>query len=217
MKYIIATSLLLSVNFVNVAQAQSETQTHVQATEQKQALKALIAQYDDMTANFSFTVVDEDKHTLQQGAGFFQLKKPSKLKWQQQTPDNTLLVSNGDKTYFYDDFAEQVTILNSSELIKNTPFILLTTDNDALWQNYNVEKTTTGFLLTPVESLKQQIERLALTFNNEQLVGMAISDVSGQTSVYQFNNTKVNQKLDDVLFNFTIPDGVMVDDQSQSE
>ncbi len=42
-------------------------------------------------------------------------------------------------------------------------------------------------------------------------------DISGQVSTFEFHNSKVNLPVEDSVFEFTVPDGVVVDDQRNSD
>lgn len=180
-------------------------------------LKARLMLLENLQADFSQKVFDNTGAEIMQGAGVLKINRPEKLYWKQTSPDETLLVSDGTKTYYYDEFAEQVTILNSKQLIDNTPFALLTSTDENLWQNYAITHSNNAFVITPNNQGQSQVERLELTFLNDLLTLMTVFDNTGQTSVYEFANQQLNQPIDDSFFTFTIPADVLVDDQSQGE
>jgi outer membrane lipoprotein carrier protein len=180
-------------------------------------LKKTLSTFSNFQAQYQQTILSNEGKTLMQGAGTVTLKRPEKLRWQQNSPDETLLVSDGKQTYFYDEFAEQVTILNSQQLIQSTPFALLTSNTDSLWQQYEVVLDNNNFIISPIKTGQGQVERLELRFEQNMIKEMRVIDRTGQTSVYLFNEQKINLSLADDVFNFTIPEGVLVDDQSQGE
>jgi len=141
------------------------------------------------------------------------------IRWQQTNPDDTLFVSNGDKTYYFDSFAEQVTIMKTSSLIDSTPFVLLTSKDPAQWEKYSVLATNTGFSVTPNKGVESQVEQLDIAFagNEQGLAKLVVTDNSGQLSSFTFNNAQVNTPLDKSTFEFTPPEGVEIDDQSNGE
>jgi outer membrane lipoprotein carrier protein len=180
-------------------------------------LKKTLSTFSNFQAQYQQTILSNEGKALMQGAGTVTLKRPEKLRWQQNSPDETLLVSDGKQTYFYDEFAEQVTILNSQQLIQSTPFALLTSNSDSLWQQYEVVLDNNNFIISPIKTGQGQVERLELRFEQNMIKEMRVIDRTGQTSVYLFNEQKINLSLADDVFNFTIPEGVLVDDQSQGE
>ena len=184
-----------------------------------QALQDKLATLKSFKAQFSQNVTDPQGQAVMQGEGTIALKQPMMIRWQQTKPDDTLFVSNGDKTYYFDSFAEQVTIMDTHSLIDSTPFVLLTSKDPAQWEKYSVQATDSGFIVTPNKGVESQVEQLDITFaSNEQgLAKLVVTDNSGQLSSFSFNNAQVNTALDTSTFEFTPPEGVEIDDQSNGE
>jgi len=168
---------------------------------------------NSFTANFEQVVKDDQGEVLQQGQGEIALQQPNKISWQQ---DDTLLISNGDKTYYFDSFAEQVSIFNSEKLIQSTPFILLTSNDENLWQQYTVKMEKGAYTVRPKSLENAQVSALVIRFEdkNKGLQGLEIKDVSGQTSYFNFSKANVNPELKANIFKFEIPAGVEIDDQT---
>ena len=180
-------------------------------------LQKELSKLTSFDAHFKQTVFDEQKQPLQHAKGQLQLQQPNQMRWQQE---DTLLVSHGEKTYFFDAFAEQVTIMNTESLIDSTPFVLLTHHQDkSLWNNYNVTAVNGSYELTPALGQQSQVEKLTLVFDGNGLgfKTILILDSTGQQTQFDFEQNKVNTPLDASLFQFTIPEGVAVDDQSKGE
>ncbi|WP_076924547.1 outer membrane lipoprotein chaperone LolA [Pseudoalteromonas sp. EB27] len=184
-----------------------------------QALQDRLATLKSFKAQFAQQVTDKEGQAVMQGEGTIALQQPMMIRWQQTNPDDTLFVSNGDKTYYFDSFAEQVTIMKTSSLIDSTPFVLLTSKDPAQWEKYSVLATNTGFSVTPNKGVESQVEQLDIAFaDNEQgLAKLVVTDNSGQLSSFTFNNAQVNTQLDKSTFEFTPPEGVEIDDQSNGE
>ncbi|WP_166376815.1 outer membrane lipoprotein chaperone LolA [Pseudoalteromonas sp. Z9A4] len=184
-----------------------------------QALQDQLATLKSFKAQFAQKVTDKEGQAVMQGEGTIALQQPMMIRWQQTNPDDTLFVSNGDKTYYFDSFAEQVTIMNTSSLIDSTPFVLLTSKDPAQWEKYSVLATSTGFSVTPNKGVESQVEQLDIAFaDNEQgLAKLVVTDNSGQLSSFTFNDVQVNTQLDKSTFEFTPPEGVEIDDQSNGE
>ncbi|MCF7499122.1 outer membrane lipoprotein chaperone LolA [Pseudoalteromonas sp. L1] len=184
-----------------------------------EALQQQLAAIKSFKAEFSQQVTDSQGEAIMQGEGNIALQQPMMIRWQQQSPDDTLFVSNGDKTYYFDSFAEQVTIMNTHSLIDSTPFVLLTSKDPEQWAKYQVVATDAGFSVTPNKGVESQVEKLDISFNAKEqgLASLTVLDTSGQQSLFTFKDAKVNETLATQTFEFTIPDGVEVDDQSQGD
>jgi outer membrane lipoprotein carrier protein len=184
-----------------------------------EALQQQLAAIKSFKAEFSQQVTDSQGEAIMQGEGNIALQQPMMIRWQQQSPDDTLFVSNGDKTYYFDSFAEQVTIMNTHSLIDSTPFVLLTSKDPEQWAKYQVVATDAGFSVTPNKGVESQVEKLDISFNAKEqgLASLTVLDTSGQQSLFTFKDAKVNEALAAQTFEFTIPEGVEVDDQSQGD
>ncbi|WP_105189769.1 outer membrane lipoprotein chaperone LolA [Pseudoalteromonas sp. T1lg48] len=181
-----------------------------------QALKAKLSKLNSLSSAFSQQVFDPEGELVSQSQGHLQLEQPRKIRWQQQTPDETLFVSNGVDSYYYDPFAEQVTLLDTAKLIDNTPFILLTTDDQQLWQKFTITAIDQGFAVKPISKEQGQVEQLSLYFNDQaQIAALEVIDQSGQRSKFEFKDSEINSDIDDGRFEFTIPEHVFIDDQRE--
>ena len=181
-------------------------------------LKAKLSEMTTFKASFNQKVTDEQGEVLQTGSGNLALAQPLKIHWQQQEPDSTMLVSDGHRAYYYDEFAEQVTIMASVNLIETTPFVLLTTNAKTQWEKYQVSKTKDNYKIIPKSTTDSQVESLELQFNTDkQLSKILVVDLSGQLTEFKFSDINLNSTLDSKMFNFTIPEHVVIDDQTQSE
>ena len=112
-----------------------------------------------------------------------------------------------------------MTILDTTKLIDTTPFVLLTTQEDSQWLKYNVALNGQEYLITPKNKVDSQVEQLTLRFDdkNDGLALLKVNDISGQVSTFSFKESKVNAPVKESLFEFTIPQGVVVDDQRGSD
>lgn len=180
-------------------------------------LKEKLANLNSFEAVFAQKVKDEQGNIIQEGQGAIALAHPLKIRWQQLSPDSTLLISDSSKAYYYDDFAEQVTIMDVHKLIDTTPFVLLTTRSEQQWAKYSVESSNNGYLISPNPDTESQVESLYIHFDKSSLSHIEVLDLSGQKSHFSFSERKVNKEINPQAFTFTLPEGVMVDDQTTGE
>ena len=185
-----------------------------QVVDHKAELKQRIAKLNTFEAGFAQTVIDVDGKVLFKGDGKVQMSHPSLFRWHALTPNENLMVSDGKTLWIYDIDLEQVTATDAATAIESTPFALLASKDDNLWQNYRVEKHSDDWVIAPLNG-QSQVKKLTLSFDGKVFSQLLIEDLSGQKSTYDFSKAKANAKLTRDLFSFSVPEGVDLDDQRQ--
>lgn len=188
--------------------------THVHATNDKPELRALLAKINTLQANFTQVVNDNAGVVLQTSSGNLILQQPDRVYWQVLVPDETLLIANGERVYYVDEFVEQVSIFSQRDMVANNPLMLLTSSDDQVWEKFTVTFQNKDYVVTPVAS-DGQIIQLTLRFVNNELNQFTLLDNQGQISQFSLNGTVLNMPLPVNQFSYTIPDGFSVDDQTQ--
>lgn len=180
----------------------------------KNELMVKLANVEQFNAQFTQTVIDADGNTLQDSEGQLALFKPNRVRWHTISPEETLIVSDGNTLWFFDPFIEQVTAHTLDNAIANTPVLLLTSNDKALWQQYLVVKATESKFLVSSKDADAQVKQLAMQFDeNAQLTSLSITDSTGQVSHIVLTQIKDAQPLAQESFEFIVPDGVYLDDQ----
>jgi len=181
----------------------------------KLALMDKLAKVEFFSATFSQQVFDEAGNELQQGSGLLSVSKPNLVHWQTILPDESLIVSDGENLWFYDPFVEQVSVYSLESAIANTPILLITSNDEKLWQDYSVSQLTTNRYLISSNSKNSRVKSLELSFvqniDSVELAAFNILDATGQLSVISL--THENKTPDPSLFTFAVPEGVYLDDQ----
>lgn len=188
--------------------------THVHATNDKPELRALLAKINTLQASFTQVVNDNAGVALQTSSGNLILQQPDRVYWQVLVPDETLLIANGERVYYVDEFVEQVSIFSQRDMVANNPLMLLTSSDDQVWEKFTVTFQNKDYVVTPVAS-DGQIIQLTLRFVNNELNQFTLLDNQGQVSQFSLNGTVLNMPLPVNQFSYTIPDGFSVDDQTQ--
>ena len=188
--------------------------THVHATNDKPELRALLAKINTLQASFTQVVNDNAGVALQTSSGNLILQQPDRVYWQVLVPDETLLIANGERVYYVDEFVEQVSIFSQRDMVANNPLMLLTSSDDQVWGKFTVTFQNKDYVVTPVAS-DGQIIQLTLRFVNNELNQFTLLDNQGQVSQFSLNGTVLNMPLPVNQFSYTIPDGFSVDDQTQ--
>lgn len=190
-------------------------------SESAQLLKNRIAKLKAFTADFEQNVTDSQGELVQMAKGKMKLQQPLHFYWETLSPDENLLVSDGDTVWFFDPFVEQVTAFTLSSAVQSNPIMLLLQADDQVWAEYKVKRLSDNQFAILVTDEKARVESLTVEFdsniNKPELKSLKILDSQAQTSFYRFSNfTSVNEFTPDT-FKFEIPEGADLDDQRQAQ
>jgi len=186
----------------------------------KSILMAKLASLEHFSANFSQQVITDSGELLEQSAGKLVISKPNLANWHTSEPDELAIVSDGKDVWFYNPWIEQVSVYSLSAAIAKTPILLLTSRDEALWQDYHVSvnraDNNASFTIKSLD-INSQIKSLTLVFDSkdktDQLKTFSFLDATGQTSNITLTNFDSQSKPVASLFKFDVPDGVQIDDQ----
>ncbi|MDP4492553.1 outer membrane lipoprotein chaperone LolA [Vibrio sp. AH4] len=178
----------------------------------KDTLSERLAMSEGFSANFNQQVLSPEGKVILTGNGKVDIARPSLFRWETETPDENLLVSDGTTLWHFDPFVEQVTLYRAEEALEQTPFVLLTRNKASDWDAYHVEEKGDVFTLTPT-ALDSNQGRFQITISEKGVVqGFKVIEQDGQQSEFIFNKVK-QQKPNASVFNYKVPKGVEVDDQ----
>ncbi|AHG21946.1 lipoprotein chaperone [Chania multitudinisentens RB-25] len=177
-----------------------------------QDLQKRLAKVNSFHASFSQSVTSGDGAEVQRGEGELWVKRPNLFNWHMTSPDESVLVSDGETLWFYNPFVEQVTATWLKNATGNTPFMLITRNNASDWKQYNVKQKGDDFELTPKAS-SGNLKQFAITVTNSGTIkSFTAVEQDGQRSAYQLKSQQ-NANVDAAKFKFTPPKGVTLDDQ----
>lgn len=184
------------------------------AADERAALQERLQQISSMDATFSQQVTDGNGELVQQLHGRLALARPHFLYWQTDAPDETVMIADGDSLWYYNPFVEQVTVTDQTDTMEQSPLLLLLDDSAAAWDDYVVKREGDSFALQPLATANS-LQSLQLVFEAQSPVMRTIilDDGQGQISTIELADVTVNGDLAPTLFEFTIPEGVDVDDQ----
>jgi len=214
----------------NITPSQMNTNS-VSISEDKKVLMAKLAKLNFFSAKFTQKIFSESGQLLQQGAGNLAISKPNLVNWKTTEPDETFIISDGETLWFYDPFIEQATAYNLAQSIHNTPILLLTSNDETLWQQYLVKQSSDNFVITPLKD-NSQIKSLTVTFSSksfsskgssskdaedkmqqEHLSEFSFVDATGQISTIILADFDAETKPSESLFDFNLPQGVRLEDK----
>ena len=200
---------------VNKASAATQEQKKevTGAVDVKSVLMAKLDKLCFLTAVFSQQVIDPDGNLLQQASGALMLSKPNLVRWETTEPDESLIVSDSETLWFFDPFIEQVSAYQLQNAIANTPILLLTNQDQALWENYTVSQANKNSFLIHANDPNSQVKTLELVFEQDRLAGFVILDATGQVSKITLSQIDLANRPADKNFKFVVPEGIHLDDQ----
>ena len=195
------------------------------------SLQTRLSNMKQFRADFTQTVVDAQQNVVHEAQGTLTMTRPNKLRGETTFPDETLLVADGDAVWNVDTFVEQVTVLSQDNAIKDNPFVLLTSTDEATWSKFSISQMNDGvptntsaseinndtvmqsYQITPKEE-GGQIVTLTLSFNQDnELASLNMLDAQQQISTLVFNNIETRFPIPADTFSVDIPDSFIVDDQ----
>ncbi|GIU30499.1 outer-membrane lipoprotein carrier protein [Shewanella colwelliana] len=176
------------------------------------SLKQKLEELNSLHAEFSQTVTDINGKVIQQGSGTFALSVPNQFYWHLTSPDESLIVADGNDVWIYNPFAEEVSVLDLNQAIDASPIALLVHRDEKTWQQYSVTLENRCYQIVP-KDIDAGVTKVAVCFDDNSLSMMTLEDQQGNIS--EFNLTEQGPVSDSQssLFKFVVPEGVDIDDQ----
>ena len=199
LKKIVATAVLMTASML----------THAQSV--KEELQDQLAQLKPFSADFTQTVTSAEGDNLSTAQGLMQLQRPNQFRWETVSPDEQLIVSDGESMWLYNPFVEQVSIYSLKDAITNTPFMLIAGAEQAAWEEYRVTKKADVYTVTTPNDPAAAV--FTLQFDQGEIAQFSVQEQQGQNSQFALTNHKTMNKMDPTLFNFIIPEDTDIDDQ----
>ncbi|QFI36644.1 outer membrane lipoprotein chaperone LolA [Moritella marina ATCC 15381] len=199
LKKIVATVVLMTASMLSNAQSV------------KEELQSQLSALKPFSADFTQTVTSAEGDNLATAQGLMQLQRPNQFRWETTSPDEQLIVSNGENLWFYNPFVEQVSIYSLKDAIANTPFMLIAGAQQTAWETYRVSKKAGVYtVITPNDPAAAVF---TLQFKQGDIAQFTVQEQQGQYSQFALTNHKTMNKMDPALFNFIIPEDTDIDDQ----
>jgi len=209
--YVVLFLLLLSANFTSV----------VFAGNAEQRLEQFFKQVQSMRADFTQTVISENRRSAEKSQGVLQMQRPGKFRWEYQTPYEQQIIANGKKLWIYDVEMEQVIVKKLDLALGDTPAVLLSGganiadrfDVKEISVDSEGESSLYWLQLLPKQQ-EASFEKLLLAFAGDNLQIMELKDAFGQITRLTFSNLEQNPAINSSVFSFEPPAGVDVIDEA---
>lgn len=177
-----------------------------------QDLKVRLNKIDGFSAAFTQEVLSPEKEVLVAGEGTISLSRPNLFRWHTQTPDENILVSDGETLWYYNPFIEQVTATWLQDSTDQTPFVLIVRNNDSDWKRYNIKQDGNQFTLDAKDNTNNMPTFVIDVSQDGTIKQLSLIEQDGQKSIFNLINFKV-ELPEASLFRMELPQGVEIDDQ----
>jgi outer membrane lipoprotein carrier protein len=174
----------------------------------------------DLSAKFVQTATNRSLGQVQEASGLFLLKRPGKMRWEYQKPDERLFVTDGKTLWAYSPLEKQVMVQELTQAFTSrTPVSFLAGDCD-LAREFDVSAVEhagtrgSGAAILDLKPKRPEggIARVLLevSLKSYAIEKTTLFDSYGNTTVVAFSALKLNGGLGDAQFTFTPPAGVTV-------
>jgi len=204
MKKIILTVLILLITPLYAVSATSSD---------ADLLKEKLAQFKQINAQFSQVVTSADGKILNKSQGTLAISRPGKFRWEVLTPEEDLIISDGVTMWMYNPFIEQVSLINLSDAIAGTPFVLLSGATQEQWAKYVIKKQGNQFMIKTKDASAPQNSFIFEFDTTGNISRFEVIEAQGQRSDFTLTYPQKMEKMSADYFTFTIPEGVEIDDQ----
>ncbi|MFQ5789766.1 MAG: outer membrane lipoprotein carrier protein LolA [Acidobacteriota bacterium] len=151
--------------------------------------------------------------------GTLAVKKPGRMRWEYQSPEEKLFLTDGEKSYFYLPEERQVIVSHAASgamgMTHGSPFELLA-GRGRLRDAFEVlpsdsEPRMGGAMLRLLpRRAQEQYEEVELEVDPDsgEVRRVVLLDTLGNQTEFLFEQVRENHRLPDSLFRFTVPSGV---------
>jgi len=168
-------------------------------------------------ARFVQIVFDESLNVIDDSQGKVWIERPGLFRWNYEPPDAQEIVGDGVNVWIYDIELEQVTV-RKQQFLGNAPAILLA-GVDNLEDHYHIKDIGSQgrfdwISLIPKDK-DSSFNKIRIGFEENQLKLMELPDNLGQKIWINFVDLKENLPIPATAFDFIIPDGVDIIDNTE--
>jgi outer membrane lipoprotein carrier protein len=197
-----------------------------EAKEIKEVVKKLQARYEhtrDLQADFTQTTQIEGFATPITSSGRVYIKKPGHLRWDYLDPNVEEIYVNKNDVMMYVPEHKQVLVGKLTQMAASQAPLQLLQGAAKLEEEFEVEPVVAGrgegglpvITLLPRSSEPESVRTvmkivLALQPKTHFIKTVAIHEISGNISRFEFSHLKPNSGLQNTMFEFQVPEGVEV-------
>lgn len=208
-KQLIVVCLMIAVFIGSACHAAS-----LPAADPAKELSALLKSYNTYSANFTSSTTQAKSLVMTTSTGLVKIKKPGSFYWETKTPNQQIIVSNGESMWIYDVDLQQATEQAAASASQLSPAYILSGNEADLTRYFTITKVLsdthshTDSYLLKAKQKEATFTDVTLTFVDGQLTDISVKNSLQQTTDFRFSNIKTNPSLNASLFTFKAPKGV---------
>jgi len=210
MNLLLAVLLLGFAGTASAAESNSEIDGLIAGIERRYHGTGITARFDQESTLEAMDITDTAS-----GAVWF--RRPGMMRWEYETPERQVIVSNGETLWIYRPEDNQVMVGDASAYFGDGRGASFLSDIRLVQKKFDVQlldSTDSDFhtaKLTPLEK-SHDLASVRLTIDKKtfDIVEVVTANVYGDKTRIRFNTILYNQDLGASLFFFDIPDGVDV-------
>jgi outer membrane lipoprotein carrier protein len=168
-------------------------------------------------AQFSQTSIIKAMDIADTASGTAIFKRPGKMRWEYETPERQMIITDGTTLWVFRPDDNQVMIGMAPSFFKGGKGFSFLSDMKEIRQKFNINlenEAPKGFYilqLFPREKTYDVVKiRLTISKATFDVVEIVTYNAYGDETRFDFSNIQFKQKIDDSLFHFNIPKGVEV-------
>ena len=169
------------------------------------------------TANFSQTSSIKAMEITDSASGRAFFKRSGKMRWEYETPDRQIIITDGKTLWVFRPEDNQVMIGKAPSFFEGGKGFSFLSDMKVIRQKFDMvleKETEEGFFvlkLLPIEKTLDIVEiHLWISRNTFDVVKILTYNSYGDETRIVFNNIQLKEKLDDSLFTFEVSEGMEV-------
>ncbi|MGD8980610.1 MAG: outer membrane lipoprotein carrier protein LolA [Desulfobacterales bacterium] len=182
----------------------------IQKVEKHYSVSGFTAQFSQMSSIKAMEITDSAS-----GRAFF--KRSGKMRWEYETPDRQMIITDAKTLWVYRPEDNQVMIGKAPSFFKGGKGFSFLSDMKVIRQKFDMvleKETEEGFFvlkLLPREKTYDIVEIfLWISRNTFDVVKILTYNSYGDETRIVFNNIQLKEKLDDSLFTFEVSEGMEV-------
>ena len=169
------------------------------------------------SAQFSQTSIIKAMDITDTASGTAFFKRPGKMRWEYETPERQMIITDGSTLWVFRPDDNQVMIGKAPSFFKGGKGFGFLSDMKEIRQKFNMileKKSPEGFFvlkLLPREKTYDVVQiLLTISKSTFDVVEIVTYNSYGDETQFVFSHIQFKQKIDDSLFHFNIPKDVEV-------
>ena len=148
----------------------------------------------------------------QSESGQLTLRKPGKMRWDYTVPEGKLFVSDGKQVYLYNpalNRVERMPLKESEDMRAPLAFLLGKLDFNKEFRDFVLKTEGADFVISAnAKSDKLPYEKIEMLVTGSwEIRRLVISGQDSSVLVFEFDQEKLNPRVDDSQFKFKMPAG----------